>query len=447
MVLTGGWSGGTVRLLSSLTEISMKDTDTKSNPLSLSSPNIPSKEQQVKGRTRAGHRKWTAEEDMLLRKGIKEIGEKKWMEIARRYLPHKTSNDIFKRWTNSLRPDIKTGAWSAEEDAKLVELVKHYGESSWVKIARQLDGRKAAGCCGRWRDYLDPTVDRSEWKTEEDEIIKKVILEYVDQNHAGLDWQSLLHFLPTKRCGFALRNRYQYLKKQLFPVKKAQWTKENEAKLLEIVKQHGTRNWNLIASYLPPLNRVQCSVRYNRISRIRNGLVVVQTQWREEEDVELAKAVKKFGDSNKWTAIAASLSSSRTAMECKVRWERELSRLLNASPWTKQEDDLLIVLRNKALQYDDIFRHLKSRTYSAIAQRCNELGVAMKSSRRWTEDEVALLAKLVNESKEGGGLVNWKWIAKQMPSKRTAGACYCNLKKDSKAKTEEKQEAETSEKS
>eukprot|EP00981_Chlorochromonas_danica_P012326 scaffold4837_cov163-Ochromonas_danica.AAC.7 len=446
-VLAGGWSSGTVRLLSSSREMSVKEMET--NPLSSSSGDGFFKEEQNKGGVRAGRRKWTAEEDMLLRKGIEEMGEK-WAEISRRYLPHRSENHVGNRWYRALRPDIKSGAWSAEEDAKLLELVKQYGESSWTKIASHMDGRIADSCSQKWRLHLDPSVDRSEWKAEEDEIIKKVIMEDMDQKYVRSEWQSLLALLPTKRSDDALRNHYQSLKNQLFPIKKAQWTKEGDAKLLEAVKQHGTRDWNLIATYLPQYNRVQCSTRYKRINKYCSGKAVAESLWTEEEDAELLKAVRQFGDSGKWNAVADSLSSSHNAMECKVRWERELSRLLNTSPWTKEEDDLLISLRSKGLNYNRLFHHLKKRTVAAIGRRCEELGVVAKPKKRWTKEEIALLVKLVNESKEGGGRVNWEWIAKQMPSEKTASACYwyyCDLEKESKEeKAEEEQEIEKSEK-
>eukprot|EP00981_Chlorochromonas_danica_P014382 scaffold7885_cov175-Ochromonas_danica.AAC.4 len=430
MMLAGGWSGGTVRLLSSSREMSVKEMET--NPLSSSSGDAMLKKEQNEGVARAGVRMWTAEEDMLLRKGVEELGEK-WTEICRRYLPHRSVKTLHIRWNNVLRPDIKSGAWSAEEDAKLLELVKQYGKSSWAKIAPHMDGRTASSCCVRWRYGFDPSLDRSEWKAEEDEIIKKVIVEDMDQTHVRSEWQSLHSLLPTKRSDDALRLRYRSLKKQLFPVKKAQWTKEDDAKLLELVKQHGTRDWKLIANYLPH--------KYGS-----------ESLWTEEEDAELLKAVRQFGDSGKWNAVAPCLSSSHTAMECKVRWERELSRLLNTSPWTKEEDDLLISLRSKGVYCGRLLSHLKNRTYSAILKRCEELGVGAKPCKRWTKEEIALLVKLVNESKESTSRVNWKWIAKQMPSERTANGCYSCYKKyyvekeSKEEKAVEEQEIQKSEK-
>eukprot|EP00981_Chlorochromonas_danica_P015484 scaffold12486_cov169-Ochromonas_danica.AAC.1 len=110
-VLAGGWSSGTVRLLSSSREMSVKEMET--NPISSSSSDGLLKEEQNKGGARAGFRRWTAEEDMLLREGVEELGEK-WVEISKRYLPHRSEEGMRIRWTNVLRPDLKSGAWSAE---------------------------------------------------------------------------------------------------------------------------------------------------------------------------------------------------------------------------------------------------------------------------------------------------------------------------------------------
>jgi hypothetical protein len=59
-------------------------------------------------------RKWTSEEDELLRKGVEEVGEGKWTEIARKYLPQYTGNQCRSRWTYTLNPNLKKGSWTKE---------------------------------------------------------------------------------------------------------------------------------------------------------------------------------------------------------------------------------------------------------------------------------------------------------------------------------------------
>lgn len=50
------------------------------------------------------------------------------------------------RWNHHLRPDIKKEAWTAEEEAQLVEAHKELG-NKWSDIARLLPGERV--CCGR----------------------------------------------------------------------------------------------------------------------------------------------------------------------------------------------------------------------------------------------------------------------------------------------------------
>lgn len=59
-----------------------------------------------------------------------------------------------------VNPNIRRDKWSAEEDAKLIELVKTFGVGRWAEIARNCDGRTDQQCMGRWRRHLDPSIRR-----------------------------------------------------------------------------------------------------------------------------------------------------------------------------------------------------------------------------------------------------------------------------------------------
>jgi hypothetical protein len=59
-----------------------------------------------------------------------------------------------------VNPNIRRDKWTAEEDAKLIELVKTFGVGRWAEIARNCDGRTDQQCMGRWRRHLDPSIKR-----------------------------------------------------------------------------------------------------------------------------------------------------------------------------------------------------------------------------------------------------------------------------------------------
>ena len=67
---------------------------------------------------------------------------------------------------DALNPDgapksaVKKCAWSAEEDAKLLELVERLGPSNWSRIAADLPSRIGKQCRERWHNHLSPAVKK-----------------------------------------------------------------------------------------------------------------------------------------------------------------------------------------------------------------------------------------------------------------------------------------------
>jgi myb proto-oncogene protein len=62
-------------------------------------------------------------------------------------------------------------------------------------------------------------------------------------------------------------------------------------------------------------------------------------RWQPTEDDQLRQLVTQHGAAN-WPLIA-SFVTGRTARQCRDRWNRYLNPILNRSPWTPEEDDLL----------------------------------------------------------------------------------------------------------
>eukprot|EP01082_Thalassiosira_pseudonana_P007179 g6537.t1 g6537 contig23:701512-702841(+) len=60
--------------------------------------------------------------------------------------------------------------WTDEEDQKIGELVEKYGHK-WSKISKEIPGRIGKQCRTRWLNHLDPAIDRSPFREEEDRVI------------------------------------------------------------------------------------------------------------------------------------------------------------------------------------------------------------------------------------------------------------------------------------
>ena len=59
-----------------------------------------------------------------------------------------------------------------------------------------------------------------------------------------------------------------------------------------------------------------------------------------DEDIQLKDLVLKYGENN-WTQIAQNMPN-RNARQCKERWCNYLSPNICKSPWTQDEDNLLL---------------------------------------------------------------------------------------------------------
>ena len=114
------------------------------------------------------YKKWNQEEDKILRKAILYYGPKNWQQISY-CLDGRNNSQCFHRWMKGINPKIKRDKWSFEEDLTLgISLNKIYQKKKWSKIANHLLGRTDIQCRERWCNILDPSLEDVEWTNEED---------------------------------------------------------------------------------------------------------------------------------------------------------------------------------------------------------------------------------------------------------------------------------------
>merc|ERR1712003_332377 len=64
---------------------------------------------------------------------------------------------------------IKGGVWRNTEDEILKAAVMKYGMTQWSRIASLLHRKSAKQCKARWFEWLDPNIKKTEWSREEEE--------------------------------------------------------------------------------------------------------------------------------------------------------------------------------------------------------------------------------------------------------------------------------------
>ncbi len=142
------------------------------------------------GAPSAAPRRWTIEEDNMLRQAVMRHQEKNWKAIAND-VPGRNHVQCLQRWRKALDPAVVKGHWTSEEDSKLLKLVAE-NPRNWGHVAKGIVGRTAKQCRERYHNHLDPSIKKGDWTEKEDQIIiaKQIIL--------GNKWSEISKALPGR---------------------------------------------------------------------------------------------------------------------------------------------------------------------------------------------------------------------------------------------------------
>ncbi|KAJ3699162.1 hypothetical protein LUZ61_002867 [Rhynchospora tenuis] len=108
---------------------------------------------------------WSPEEDAILKGYIKVNGEGKWSTIAKKAGLKRCGKSCRLRWLNYLRPGIKRGNITIEEEDLIIRL-HHLLGNKWSLIAGRLPGRTDNEIKNYWNAVLQKKVQAKNGSTE-----------------------------------------------------------------------------------------------------------------------------------------------------------------------------------------------------------------------------------------------------------------------------------------
>ncbi|THU97689.1 hypothetical protein K435DRAFT_857365 [Dendrothele bispora CBS 962.96] len=147
---------------------------------------------------------WTKDEDRILISAVETFSgsPSQWSEVAKR-LCGRSPKDCRKRWANGLNTSLKKGPWTADEDTKLRRAVLIH-KYDWASISKLVGHRSGDQCSKRWREVVDPSINKQPWTPEEDDLLLRLY------NKHGSAWQEIKEHFSNRR-GLQCRNRCCHL--------------------------------------------------------------------------------------------------------------------------------------------------------------------------------------------------------------------------------------------
>ena len=211
------------------------------------------REGKIKGMTQ----QWTEREDKELLQLIDKYGAKRWSYIAS-LMRHRRGKQCRDRYLNHLRPGIKTGEWSKEEELILVEGHKVLG-TKWAALAKLLVGRPENAIKNHWHATL-----RCKWGKVKSEPWKLTELQ---------KYQMTLHPRPKALVEAEM---------------------EEAEEKLAAAKQDGAVK-SAPAKKTPKTKTPKFNSRYSREEREEFVEELAHMHKRVEDHIELSAQLKQFG--------------------------------------------------------------------------------------------------------------------------------------------------------
>jgi len=150
---------------------------------------------------------WTKEEDMRLTEIMKKHkNPRDWEPIAKELSRGRSPKECHERWIRYLKPGVRKGQWTDQEDAIVMEAVTNSKEqpfTRWSDLAQRLPGRVGKQIRDRWVNHLNPNINHMPFSKEDD------LLLWEGHQKLGKRWVEIATaFFKSTRSENHIKNRW-----------------------------------------------------------------------------------------------------------------------------------------------------------------------------------------------------------------------------------------------
>ncbi|KAL7484469.1 hypothetical protein ACHAW6_010109 [Cyclotella cf. meneghiniana] len=268
--------------------------------------------------------KWQPEEDERLRELVKNAESYsrglRWTDIADG-MNGRSPKQCRERWVHHLRPGLKKGNWTLEEDELIKSLHSKYG-NSWNKIAGQMQGRSENALKNRWNSW------KRAQKVQDDPELEN---SFSSDSLSSEEEMASLSLLQLRESPLTLPESVVTVPANVTQNKKRKGSTDTKGSLKENIQ--------------PQLKKLK-----SKSSTPVKDSIVLETNrnpkvlWNKHDDELLKQLVARKSHTDEcstWNAIAKEIKN-RTGKQCRERWVNQLSMPeRKKGNWTKAEDRII----------------------------------------------------------------------------------------------------------
>jgi hypothetical protein len=138
------------------------------------------------GKRGTGVFSWSKDDDTRLTEIMKKYkNPRDWGPIATEHGMGKSAKECHERWIRYLKPGVRKGQWTDQEDSIVIDAVTNSSEqpfTRWSDLAQQLPGRVGKQIRDRWVNHLNPNINHLPFSREDD------LLLWEGHNKLGKRW-------------------------------------------------------------------------------------------------------------------------------------------------------------------------------------------------------------------------------------------------------------------